>query len=876
MRERVTIGAWAAIAVVAIMSAVLAWTQLSGLPDLGVLLGPDLTVRAITVDRQAGADDQPFQRGDALRAVSAAEEWHSVDDLQELRAVLPGLVERAEPPEFEDSDPRAESEWMEQEGWVVLDYQIHRPEHRFTLALQGEGADPTRLPPGIEEEDKLVEVDGRLLPGKVGSEGIRSVASSRPDAVLGIERPNAEFFGQLKLDAETTPWGVALIFILVLGGVVAVALRRSTAVSERQAICVGLETVALGWLLLLVGHFQWVLADPWLAIGVAVALIMFRPLAIASRRLGEGDEFMGGVVALGLGGALSALMLGLLLGGVLANPEEVLHAAGIVFGLFVVYELASSGMEESSVLSFEGQQAYLTAVVIFALLAAVVTVILEPVAFQEERWRWFSVLVPSLLWVGDTMYVVKYGSGSALGEVASRGRRHRLLEDYFEEMGEAMPMTTLRLVAGVEGAFQWAIRSDAAGVRVDPVEASLGDAAEILWQEQARIPLPDGVDRQNHPMGGIAQSMGLSLALPLTPPSSRLELSDGDIDFVLIGERMSSDGDIPTYASTETLDQAQELWKAPVASAATIEVMSRFSDWTPTETTPSKENLVSRQELEAATSKLEDEKQRRTALEGRHESTKQALERCKNHHALRAQIGIETWDEAVGTPGLLEAELEEGLAYLLETEEPVVFAGAIGVGKAFSARWAHELENRGQEQWLSIDMAVPGAVDRLDDALGLGESEGLLSGFEGSFLVRGAQWLSDGSLLALCHRCEEASIRLYLAFDAEDAEERSVFEDRPASLDELLGHREVVIPSLQRRSTILRGVLEFWLEEWAYRYDKPIDGFSRMALEALEAYDYPGEISEAVEVVRRAVVHCDQDVVDRENLPVEVRRARPL
>ncbi len=876
MREKASVGAWATIIVVAIVSAGMAWVQLSGLPDLGVLLGPDLSVRHISMERQAGSDDQPFQRGDALRAISADEEWHSVDDLQDLRAVLPGLLERAKPPEFEDSDPEAESQWVAEEGWVVLDYQIFRPEHRFSLALQGEEIDPTQLPPGIEEEDKLVEVDGRLLPGKVGSEGIRSVAASRPDAVLGIERPNAEFFGQLKINADAVPLGVLVIFVLVVAAIVGIALRRAEGLSERQAYCVALETVGLGWLMLMLIHFQWVLADPLLAAAVALALVMARPLAIASRRFGQGEEAMGAVIALGVGGIVSMAVMGLLVGGVFTSPEEALHAAAIVFGLFVVYELAASGMEESSVLSFEGQQAYLTGVVILALLAAVVAVILEPVAFEEERWRWFAVLVPSLLWVGDVMYVLKYGSGSSMGEVARRARREALLEGYLEEMSEAMPKTTLRLVAGVDGEFRWAIRSDAAGMRVDPVDEAMGDAVEILWREQARIPLPEGVDRQSHPMGGIAKSMGLALALPLASPMARLELSGREIEFALIGERQTSDGDIPAYASSETLDRAQETWKGNVASAATIEVMSKMGLMSDGRSQDVETELVDPAKVEALKAELGAMQEEKQQLHDQRGQLGTQLKRCQKHHALRAQVRARTVDEAVGREGLLEAELEEGLRYLLKTSEPIVFAGAVGAGKAFSARWSHDLEGFEMDQWLSMDMTVPGAVERLDEVLGQGSGEGLLEGFEGSLLVRGSQWLEDGSLLALCHRCEEASVRLYLAFDASDAEERSVLESRPDSFDELLGHREVVIPSLRHRPSILRGMLEFWLEEWAYRYDKPIKGFSRSAIEALEAYAYPGEVREAVEVVRWAVRNCDQDVVDRENLPLEVRRARPL
>ena len=173
-----------------------------------------------------------------------------------------------------------------------------------------------------------------------------------------------------------------------------------------------------------------------------------------------------------------------------------------------------------------------------------------------------------------------------------------------------------------------------------------------------------------------------------------------------------------------------------------------------------------------------------------------------------------------------------------------------------------------------VDTAWADAAVRLDQILGEGGGGtglGLLREYQGGLLIRGAQRCDDGRILALCHQSEELGVQLYLSFEYEEAERESVLAHRPAALQELLGHREVIIPGFARRPSIRRAVLNHWLFEWSQRYDKGIEGFSRLAMDVLEQYYYPGELVEAVEVVRFAVVDADHDVVDCENLPLHVQ-----
>lgn len=868
MNTRGSVGVWGFLLLLTIGSALMVWGRLGGLPDLGVLFGPDLTVRHVAMERSPGAEGQPFQRGDRLISI----EGMVVEDLGDLRSVLPSLLNEAAPVVGEAvDDVEVLSPVGEQEGLTLLNYQIWRPIHRFSLAMQGEGTDPTQLPAGIEPDDRLVEIDGRILPGRVGAEGIRSVIASRPEALLGFERRDAVFAGQLVADKAPRYPAVLLAFLAVVGAVILLWRGHSEALSSGAAYCIALETLFLGLLALLITDFQWVLADHILAASVVVALIMMRPLALFAQGLGDRDEGQGGKIALGIGVLATLGVLVMLGGGSLSTPEQALHVAAIVAGLFIVFEVVTGGMEREGSALLAERGGYLPGVVLIGLFICLVVALMEPVAFEEDRWRWFAVLVPSLVWFGDILYALKFGTRSAFGEVSEEASRQKVLQGYLQEIALEMPHTDLRIVGHMKGRAL-AIRRDSLGVQIEAVSPVLADAMEILIQEQGRVPPAEGMVGVDDPVEGLAEAMDITLALMLEPPAGMVRLGAAPMTMIILGMRRSGDMELPGYASSQTLDRAQELWTETVASAALLELVSGLIG--EAEAAEVVDGAQAQQELDEAQAELVRSQEEQSALVARVELIEQDLERERLRRELCEVTGRRSYPAPLEQWPLIEPELVEGLLYLLEGPEPIVFGGAVGAGKGFTAFRAALLEERAAEAFLELDTLDPDGEAALDAVLGEvggGVGPGLLEEFEGALLVRGAQRCSDARLLALCHQAEEKGIRLFLSFDAFDAEEQSVLAGRPVPLQDLLGHREVIIPSLHRRPAILGAVLEYWLFEWAYRYGKEVDGYSRAAFEALELYDYPGEVAEAVEIVRMAVLRTAHDVVDLDDLPLKVR-----
>ncbi|MFU8805789.1 MAG: hypothetical protein ACNA8W_18385 [Bradymonadaceae bacterium] len=641
---------------------------------------------------------------------------------------------------------------------------------------------------------------------------------------------------------------------------------------QSAVLLVGVETLCLAWVFILAFQYQWLIADYLLATGVIFGLTMMRPLAMYARDRASAAGTSGGHMALGLGVLGGGITTGLMYGNYLPNAEVALHTAAIIAGLFIIYELVVTGFERGTTGWLGERGGYLAGIVVLSFVVCIVAALMDPVAFEYERWRWFAVLIPAMVWFGDVLVCVRQSGTGSLGDVVDDEGRRRALEEYLRGMSRAMPQTNLKLV------LFWhnrAVVVSLLGTEITIGSASrpMHDAISILIQENARVPLPDGVDRQSHPMGGIAQTMHMAMALRLSPPPGAIVIED--LEVVLVGQHEVRVGDVPSYASSETLDLAQKQMTNSVWAATLLEGMPAFAleagvqeakaiaDEARTERARMEEEvegLLERvTELEERVVILRED---RTALAGRqelmsvvHPMSGPPLARCRE---------------------LLEPELIEGLSYLLQTDEPFLLSGAMGGGKGFVARCAHLLGGGKEDEFFALDCADEQAEDKISNLLGLGSAgENLLEHARGAtILLRSAEHLGDEAITLLCAEAKRSGTRLVFAFHGADAELRSPLEGRGEEMEALLGHREVVIPSLAKRQTILREVLMHWLTESARRRVKHIDGFSRMAMEALEVYPFPGQMTEAQYVVDQAVQKAEHDVIDLEDLSYEVQADR--
>jgi DNA-binding NtrC family response regulator len=83
----------------------------------------------------------------------------------------------------------------------------------------------------------------------------------------------------------------------------------------------------------------------------------------------------------------------------------------------------------------------------------------------------------------------------------------------------------------------------------------------------------------------------------------------------------------------------------------------------------------------------------------------------------------------------------------------------------------------------------------------------------------------------------------------------------------------IVIPPLRERPEDIVDLAGYFLEKYSQKISKAIEGFTPDAHALLSGYAWPGNVRELENVVERAVILCDSDVIDADDLSVPVARS---
>jgi hypothetical protein len=899
---------WATTLVLAIASLLFGYVELDGLPDLGVQFGPNLTVRSVSVDHDSGAEHQEFKRGDRLVALQG----QSVEDLRDLRTVLQNLPAdtaaegSSQPPVTAVGEPKPQGkDASPQKSTRTATYQLVRPVHRFHITLQGELQDPTGLPQGVEPTDRLIKLDGRELQTKVGPEAVRSIIASRPQSVLFFERQNAVFSGTMQIPDAEPPYGVVGTFGLVVLVLLALWVFRSRDLEPGSVIAVSLQTVCIGWIALLAFQYQWTISVYALTGAVIAGFALVRPFSFYARNIGAGSGTQSGWMALLVGAIATGAVFGLLFGGYFKSAEQALHVAALIACLFVVYEVFLASIDDGGPTStLGGGTGYLAWILVLALFAALLAWYLAPISFEENRWRWFAAVIVGLVWFGDVLHCFRGPSASGYQAIAQKADREFVILNYLEAVRTLVPQVRPLFVVTTPHESML-LEERAASLRVTSSSDALHDAVSILVKEGVRIPLPDGINRRAHPMGGIAATMNMGLAVRMGAPDGGVQVDK--LNLVLVGIEVTSQGELPVHPSNETLDELRYMLTSEVWTAALFEGLAHLGPLGQAgaqsrEADKQAEPIAQDEAVEPVEQAEQDEEQVSPAEEPKTAQSTHNGSGVDDSKVDDSTVDDSTVDDSrpdysrvvdrLAEPpanfnDLLEPELIEALQYLLESPDPIVLGGAPGSGKTFTARCAHQLETDQNESDQQADLlAYDAANHRQDDHLALflggahnneeahndDEASGLLEYCRGqALLVCSAQDLADAILLRLCQANEAGKFRLYLAFDDADAEARSVLDSRSTEVQELLEHREMIVPSLAHRPTILEAVLEHFLDEYAKRAGAGAPtGFTDDVLSALTHYDFPGGIAEARTLIEVAVARAEDDLIHLHNLPVDI------
>ncbi len=219
---------------------------------------------------------------------------------------------------------------------------------------------------------------------------------------------------------------------------------------------------------------------------------------------------------------------------------------------------------------------------------------------------------------------------------------------------------------------------------------------------------------------------------------------------------------------------------------------------------------------------------------------------------------------------------------------PVLITGESGVGKEVIANLIHESSDRSEKAMVTLNIASIPA--ELIEAELFGHEKGAFTGADRG--KEGFFELADGGTLFLDEIGEmelslqakllraietrrfyrvggrreiESNVRLITATnkDLKEMVRKRLFR---GDLYYRLNVVEIHIPPLRERKEDILPLAKHFLSIFSRKYSKAIRGFTRRAEEALLSYPWPGNVRELKNVVERAVLFCERESIDYEDI----------
>jgi DNA-binding NtrC family response regulator len=235
---------------------------------------------------------------------------------------------------------------------------------------------------------------------------------------------------------------------------------------------------------------------------------------------------------------------------------------------------------------------------------------------------------------------------------------------------------------------------------------------------------------------------------------------------------------------------------------------------------------------------------------------------------------------------------------IAKVEEPVLITGESGTGKELVARAIHAQSNRAELPFIAINCAsVPEALleaeffgHTANAFTGAGSARrGLFREADGGTLfldeigemppslqAKLLRVLQDGRIRALGEAGEIAvNVRIVAATNREieaDVKAGHWREDLFYRLEAL----SLQVPPLRERAGDIPELSTWFLAKIAAERELPGLRLSERALEAIQAYSFPGNIRELGNALARAATFCEGDYIDLRHLPSRVRNGEAV
>ena len=263
---------------------------------------------------------------------------------------------------------------------------------------------------------------------------------------------------------------------------------------------------------------------------------------------------------------------------------------------------------------------------------------------------------------------------------------------------------------------------------------------------------------------------------------------------------------------------------------------------------------------------------------------KRAKDQAKNENAaLRDEISSASmFEEIVGSSAPIRTVLQQ-VARVAPTDSTVLITGDTGTGKELVARAIHKRSARSARPFVAVNCAAVPASLIASELFGheRGAFTGALQRRQGKFeLADGGTLFLDevgelpaGTQVALLRVLQEREfervggsrpIRIDVrVIAATNRDLHTAIADRAFRSDLFyrLNVFPVEIPPLHERPTDIPILVEYFVHRLSKRAGKKITGISSKTLELLQSYPWPGNIRELQNVIERAVIVSDGELL---------------
>jgi Nif-specific regulatory protein len=257
----------------------------------------------------------------------------------------------------------------------------------------------------------------------------------------------------------------------------------------------------------------------------------------------------------------------------------------------------------------------------------------------------------------------------------------------------------------------------------------------------------------------------------------------------------------------------------------------------------------------------------------------------KNLSDLQDQLEAET--ELVGQSGRLE-ELRRAIGRVAPTDALVLIRGESGVGKELVARAVHFNSQRKLGPFVCVNCAA--LTESLLESELFGHEKGAFTGASsrraGKFEQAHGGTLFLDEIGEMSPEIQAKFLRVLegQAFERVGGGEPITVDVRVVTatnrdLEEAVRQKklrrdlffrlqviEIVVPPLRQHPQDIPAIAQHFLHRFAAQAHRRIRGFSSAAIQKLQSHDWPGNVRELRNVVERAVILAEREVLDPEDL----------